>query len=276
MLCWSRVAAKKQGFEDVGVDTNPLAWFEQLLDRIRPRIGEKRDDMPPKPKLLCLHGLEANSEVTEAQVNTVLGLDSVASCYFIDAPHLAEKKYDKAMTDDGRDWVGSDGELGPGLDLVVEYCKKHGPFDGVYGFSQGCSILAILSDPGVLKARGIDTPLWRFAICVCGSYYLVEKQKEPAVQLPIALPSFHMLGETDDTLPKSKTLLARFDRPHVVMHPWGHSVPMALFTTHTHLVAPLIEFVKAPGHSNARISAAAAANTDGAAIAAATIDAETV
>ena len=200
----------------------------------------------------------------------LLTLDSVATCSFIDAPHIAGK-FDKDIIGDGRSWVGPDGDLGPGLDLVVEHCKKHGPFDGVYGFSQGCSILTILSDPQVLKARGIETPLWRFAICVCGTDYLVEQQKEPAVQLPIALPSFHMHGETDHILPQSKTLLAKFDRPQVVIHPWGHAVPMALCTTHSHLVAPMIEFAKAPCHSSERAAAAAATATAGAATTAATV-----
>merc|ERR1712185_458365 len=146
--------------------------------------------MATKPKLLCLHGRNSNKSVSEMQA-IVLALDTVASCSFVDAPHLGEK-YDKDLEGDGRTWIGADGDLRPSLEHVVEHCKKEGPFDGAYGFSQGCSILTVLSDPGVLKSLGVEKQFWSFVVCVCGSEVLVPMQTAPQVQAPIELPSFHM------------------------------------------------------------------------------------
>merc|ERR1712050_402153 len=105
-------------------------------------------------------------------------------------------------------------------------------------------MLTLLSDPGVLKSLGVTAPLWSFAVCVCGTDYLLKNQTEPPLRLPIALPSYHLHGADDNILPASQALLAKFDRPHLATHPWGHAVPLALAMSHGHIIEGLQAFVK--------------------------------
>eukprot|EP00966_Prymnesium_polylepis_P243108 5622014-Prymnesium_polylepis.1 len=171
---------------------------------------------PPKAKVLMLHGRNSNKTVAEFQA-IILQLDTMADCSTLDAPHVTGQKFDKDMEGEGRSWEGPDGDVRTGLELVVEHCKKHGPFDVAYGFSQGCSVITMLSDAGVLKALGVETPLWKSVVCVCGTGYLITKQTQLPVVEPaaVALPSFHLHGATDNILPESKALLTLFERPHV-------------------------------------------------------------
>lgn len=196
------------------------------------------------PRLLFLHGQHANSQLSEFQAQ-ILQLDTVASCSYLDAPHLTGQKCHEDMDGEGRSWMGPDGDVRPALECVVEHCRAHGPFDGAYGFSQGASVLALLCDAGVLRSVGVDAPLWRFAICVCG--VPPRPMQEIAVEQPICLPSYHVHGAADAFRPQSEELLARFERPQLLTHPWGHAVPVALATTHEHLIQPLLDFVRAPG-----------------------------
>lgn len=199
--------------------------------------------MPRKPKLLFLHGRKANAQVSEMQA-MVLELDTAANCSYVNAPHLVEK-FSQDMPGDGLSWVGADGDLRPAFELVLKHCRDEGPFDGVYGFSQGCGIVAMLSDPGILESLSVHTPLWKFAICVCGSTSLLELPASPAVTPPIHVPSIHLLGEMDVLLPESKKLLAMFDRPTVLTHPWGHAVPLEL-SSYSNIAHTVRQFISKP------------------------------
>ncbi|KAL1524979.1 hypothetical protein AB1Y20_019855 [Prymnesium parvum] len=181
---------------------------------------------PGKPRLLLLHGRNSNSEVSRMQA-MILELDRTASCFFLDAPHQAGK-YDRELTEEGRSWVSPDGSVAAAIEHVLAFCRAQGPFDGAYGFSQGCSIIAILSDPGVLRSLGVDAPLWRFVVCACGTHQLIGKQTDPAVKVPLAIPSLHIHGEADPILEEARALCDMFDRPHLLTHPWGHAVPLGL------------------------------------------------
>ena len=103
----------------------------------------------------------------------MLGLDSAAQCSYMEGPHSCEG-YEAGVT--GRAWwTEEDKDPWPALKLVVEYAQEHGPFDGAYGFSQGCAVVSMLSDAGVLASLGRTEPLWRFAVLACGTDHLIAE-----------------------------------------------------------------------------------------------------
>ena len=50
---------------------------------------------------------------------------------------------------------------------VLAYIERYGPYDGLYGFSQGAAVVTALSKPGVAEGFG-SKRTWRFVICACG------------------------------------------------------------------------------------------------------------
>lgn len=203
--------------------------------------------MAARRRLLLLHGRNSSSEVSEMQA-MLLGLEEVVSLSFLDAPHAAAK-YDPSLSREGRSWLGADDDLMASLRHVISHCKEHGPFDGAYGFSQACGLLALLSDPAVLSSMQVETPLWKFVVCVCGTPQLMELQNSPRLSLPIQMPSFHLHGEKDAIRPDSIRLSESFADPIVRTHPAGHSVPLEICQM-TQLLGELHSFIKQPRHTS--------------------------
>uniref|UniRef100_A0A8C3EXQ8 Esterase OVCA2 n=1 Tax=Chrysemys picta bellii TaxID=8478 RepID=A0A8C3EXQ8_CHRPI len=113
--------------------------------------------------------------------------------------------------------------LDESLDTVARALAEHGPFDGLLGFSQGAALAALVC---ALQQRGDARFPFEFAILVAGfksraaphsSYY----------REPIAVPSLHVLGDTDRVIPPglSRELASHFVGPAVLTHPGGHFVP---------------------------------------------------
>lgn len=203
--------------------------------------------MATRPRILCLHGRQSNSEVSEMQM-MVLGVDQIADCVFVDGPHQTARTFDKDL-ENGRSWFGEPSEgIRPALNVVLECVRKHGPFDGAFGFSQGASIVTLLSDPTILASLGVE-PLWTFVILGCGNPQLALQQAEPALQLPLTIPSLHIHGAVDSLLPQSRALAQLYAQPHVLEHPFGHALPMSLCgPEHAALLRTVAAFVLSPTH----------------------------
>ncbi|KAI8331667.1 serine hydrolase FSH [Chlamydoabsidia padenii] len=127
--------------------------------------------------------------------------------------------------------------------LLKKVLMEQGPFDGVFGFSQGGTVAALLSillegqqvGPNPMGPDRIHPPL-KFVI-LCGSrmtstktgytsfFMQSTKIKTPASQ--IKNKSFHLIGELDTVVKKEDMLeLAdRYENPTVIHHPGGHFVP---------------------------------------------------
>jgi acetyl esterase/lipase len=168
------------------------------------------------------------------------GLDSLAEFTFADAPSLAEGDFGwwhAVARENAPD--AEDPGVGPGSKYykgwprtrqwAAEYFAKHGPFDGVMGFSQGAALTGLLS--GLRSPGGKPTsekPLaFDFAVMVGGF---------PAVDAGLAklyggwddfpMPSAHIIGRTDFIVPPglSRTLASTFKDPVLLEHPGGHVV----------------------------------------------------
>lgn len=156
--------------------------------------------------------------------------DAPCECVFAEGPHEAGK-FDAALSTAGRAWHAEGQPLEVGLKAVAEYVHRQGPFDGAYAFSQGASMLAMLSDPAVWRAHGgsDEAPPWRYVIIGCGVDHLLSHADAPTLELPLALPSLHIIGQRDEHRVASRSLAERFAAPAVVLeHEEGHSIPLAL------------------------------------------------
>ena len=118
-----------------------------------------------RQRILCLHGARSNSAVTRAQVRN-LGLGDAA---LVHAPGPIQLDGDPAVEElfDGPffSWFTAESpteELIDTLRFLLVFIDEHGPFDGVYAFSQGAALAAALLQPDVcsllLQQAGMAHP----------------------------------------------------------------------------------------------------------------------
>jgi predicted esterase len=109
-----------------------------------------------------------------------------------------------------RDWV---------LGLVA---REH--FDGVIGFSQGAALIGLLT--GLQQSDPTTSLRFGFAIMV-GGFTGYEPDHAALFERKIAIPSLHVMGETDGIVSTRDSLrLAEwFEHPVIVKHPGGHVTP---------------------------------------------------
>ena len=116
------------------------------------------------------------------------------------------------------------------LRLVLRYVERHGPYDGLYGFSQGAALVSLISRPGMIDALGgCAVRPWSFVILGCGVHLGDEAAAALCATAPIALPSLHLIGRWDLLCRTgSERLAEQYTAPTVYTHDWGHSLPAGL------------------------------------------------
>ncbi|XP_010272959.1 PREDICTED: esterase AGAP003155-like [Nelumbo nucifera] len=187
-----------------------------------------------RPRFLCLHGFRTSANILKKQVGkwpeSVLGnIDLV----FVDAPFPAQGISDvKGIFDPPYyEWFQFNEEFTEYrnfqecLDYIEDCMIKHGPFDGLLGFSQGAILSAAL--PG-LQAKGLAltrVPKIKFVIIIGGAKFMSPTVADNAYASLIECPSVHFLGEEDYLRPHGERLLKSFVNPVVIHHPKGHTVP---------------------------------------------------
>ncbi|KAF6157967.1 hypothetical protein GIB67_015283 [Kingdonia uniflora] len=187
-----------------------------------------------KPRFMCLHGFRTSAQIMKIQIGkwpqSVLDkLDLV----FVDAPFPAEGKSDVEGIFDPPyyEWFQFDKgfmeyrNFDECLAFIEDYMLKHGPFDGLMGFSQGAILSGAL--PG-LQAKGLalmKAPKIEYLIVIAGAKLLSPIIAENAYSSPVDIPSLHFLGEVDFLKPHGLTLLDSYLDHVVIHHPKGHTVP---------------------------------------------------
>jgi pimeloyl-ACP methyl ester carboxylesterase len=158
-------------------------------------------------RILALHGYQGSADALRRQMRP-LGLD--AEIVALDAPALADGDFGWWHARDGRyeGWARS-------RDAIIEACAT--PFDGVFGFSQGAALAALM----------VAEVAFRFAIMVGGF-----PSRDPAHAALFAraeryaIPSLHIVGREDTIVPPdaSRALAARFRDPTILEHDGGHVI----------------------------------------------------
>ncbi|KAG7389406.1 hypothetical protein PHYBOEH_007516 [Phytophthora boehmeriae] len=115
------------------------------------------------------------------------------------------------------------GRVEEAVEYLAEFVRKEGPFDGIFGFSQGGMMASLLlqrqfADPN-------NSPFaFKFGIFVSsadmGDPVFMSEQK-------VDVPTLHIMGETDAvvTMDRSQKLLELYPNHKVFVHPGGHFIP---------------------------------------------------
>uniref|UniRef100_A0A2P2JYC2 Uncharacterized protein MANES_12G128800 n=1 Tax=Rhizophora mucronata TaxID=61149 RepID=A0A2P2JYC2_RHIMU len=165
-------------------------------------------EVQKKPRILCLHGFRTSAAILQQLAgrwpeNVHEKLDLV----FLDAPFPAEGKSDVEGIFDPPyyEWFQANKDytkyrnFAECLAYIEDYMIRHGPFDGLLGFSQGAILSAAL--PG-MQRDGVTltkVPKIKFLIIIAGamlggSKFGLPELAASAFSLPIECPSLHFIG----------------------------------------------------------------------------------
>lgn len=134
------------------------------------------------------------------------------------------------------------------IKLIEKVVETDGPFDGIFGFSQGACFVGLLCD---LQHRGskynhtliklyksnvfVSVLPFKFNFAIMSSGF--KSGSLPHMKYysdTIAIPSLHIYGMADKIIPTemSSDLASCFDNPMVVTHPGGHYLPATATQKH--------------------------------------------
>jgi predicted esterase len=179
--------------------------------------------------MLCLHGYHGSAAILRQQMQPLFGdLRSTVEFIEVDAPSLAAGDFGwwhgnfPVSQGEYRGWQRT-------RDWLIDLFDRQGPFDGVFGFSQGAALTGVL--PGLRAPDGKvseRTPLvFDFAIMAGGfRSEAVEHRRLFTVKEGYQLPSLHIMGSADTVVPiaDSLTLARQFAAPTVLEHGGGHVI----------------------------------------------------
>ncbi|UVK44862.1 serine hydrolase family protein [Mesorhizobium sp. AR07] len=202
-------------------------------------------------RILCLHGYHGSAQILRRQMAPLAdGLDELVEFVRMDAPSLAEGDFGwwHAQSAEG---TAANAGAGPGAKRYEGWQRtraaigsafaRQGPFDGVFGFSQGAALAALLvglrcgdnpgDEPSGTAGKNPDRSLaFDFAIMVGG---FVSADPDLArlygERSNYDLPSVHIIGRSDTIVPPiaSIDLASRFRNPLILEHEGGHIIPNA-------------------------------------------------
>ncbi|TMW60241.1 hypothetical protein Poli38472_000283 [Pythium oligandrum] len=201
-----------------------------------------------KLRVLCLHGHRQSGEKLRGRMAAFRRtFKSSVDFVFVDAPivvpyeptteeHAAKLEQGDIDQDEvrqfswcnfRRDEVTGKFELFD-VDETIEYLaqvvREQGPFDGVFGFSQGGVMASMLLQ--LQQSKKPDLPFnFSFGIFVAAA--CVDDPRYVFTTEQLGFPSLHMIGETDAVVipERSHKLVGLFENPTVLEHPGGHYIP---------------------------------------------------
>ncbi|RYH20248.1 hypothetical protein EON65_24060 [archaeon] len=200
-------------------------------------------------RALCLHGWRSSNEVTAIQCAN-LGITSLFEVTYLHGPVASEKAADEFTSLFGGpyySWLDhtiddSDGnssspdhlerleyQLVQSVQYIINYIQTNGPFDVVYGFSQGAALATILSSSKVLQYFGLAEVPWKAVICCCAAgvqSVLHTAQRVTGFDvMDISIPSCHLVGLQDDKKLESEHIARCFTlSPYSMYLDAGHEL----------------------------------------------------
>ncbi|XP_026392000.1 uncharacterized protein LOC113287453 isoform X2 [Papaver somniferum] len=156
-----------------------------------------------KMKILCLHGFRTSGSFLKKQIS----------------------KWDPSIfPDDQFELVFPDGIFPAGGKSEIEGVFPP-PYFEWFQFNQGAALSGLLlgyqAQGKVLK----DHPAIKLFVSVSGSKFRDPSIGEVAYKEPIKAKSVHFIGAKDWLQLPSEDLAAAFDKPLILRHPQGHTVP---------------------------------------------------
>ena len=227
-------------------------------------------------RLLCLHGHGSNNDITTMQItHTMMREVHGVSCDMYEATLEASAHNELFYMFSERPfytwfhhWWFITGTSGIGrrggslhhsLQRVIAIIEAHGPYDAIYGFSQGAFMAACICNQTVWKGLcGLDRCPVRGAILANSALANTLRSVEIAqadvrqvgttscsgkclgcslctnaharMTLPVGreVASLHLIGECDWWRSASEAMATTFERSESYVHAHGHELPMAL------------------------------------------------
>ncbi|HEX4457555.1 MAG TPA: hypothetical protein VIA18_06275 [Polyangia bacterium] len=192
-------------------------------------------------RVLALHGYHGSADLLRAQLGPLAeALRARVDFVYVDAPSLAAGDFgwwhagsDEAGATRYRGWTRT-------RDWLRQFWRDNGPFDGVFGFSQGAALAALVagscaSDAAASAAgscasdtaAGADGMRCDFAMMV-GGFVSGDARHAPLYDAlrGQALPTLHIIGRADSIVSpaRSQLLARRFEQPLVLEHDGGHVI----------------------------------------------------
>ena len=198
-------------------------WESREADRDAFKASRHRAHLPRckrtgRPlKILALHGRGSNNDITAIQLSS-LEVPTRCVADLLSAPHSSSPQSDVFHMLSNREFHQW-GHDEAALKGVLAYIERYGPYDGLYGFSQGAAVVTALSKPGVAEGFG-SARTWRFVICACGV--------PPPGDGTVDLPSLQISGARDPFRAASKALAGVYEAPVLLEHAGGHELPLKL------------------------------------------------
>ena len=190
-------------------------------------------------KVLYLQGYRQNAQVSKEKTGSFRkALKKHCDFTFVSAPNVIPSPETEAIEQPLTGWWFSKNDRSylaqeysgccdgfeESLNVVAKALEENGPFDGIISFSQGSSMLSMLC---ALKEEG-DPRFqdFKFAFFVAG-FKSRQSQHQKFYEKKITIPSLHVIGDTDQVIPKdmSEELLKLYEDPVVVRHGGGHFIP---------------------------------------------------
>ncbi|KDQ56391.1 hypothetical protein JAAARDRAFT_70691 [Jaapia argillacea MUCL 33604] len=210
--------------------------------------------MSPVRKVLMLHGYSQNASIFNKRMAAIRKACKDTEFIFIDAPHVllpadipsswsldapevSTSSSDPALTPRG--WFRSNPErtiadgMEESLDVIGEVLKG-GKFDGVFGFSQGAAMAAVVSAalekphlyPSFLSNGEPIHPPLKFCVSVSG-FFPPGSISQALLKPSYSTPTLHVLGRNDVIVveERSRKLVEVSQERRVEEHDGGHFVP---------------------------------------------------
>ncbi|KAG7387613.1 hypothetical protein PHYPSEUDO_013863 [Phytophthora pseudosyringae] len=193
-------------------------------------------------RVLCLHGFGQDAPKFRNRISSLRrALKSSFDFVFPEAPFLVtsfpnstpEEQAKIAEAEPTYKWWDFEideetgkhtyGRVDEAVEYLAEFVRKEGPFDGIFGFSQGGMMANLLlqrqcADPNN-SPFSFKFALF-FASCDLGDPVYKTEQK-------VDVPSIHFMGETDAivSMDRGQKLLELYNNPKAFVHPGGHFIP---------------------------------------------------
>jgi len=203
-------------------------------------------------RILCLHGHNSNNDITQLQILALkLSIGYDAECELLHGPHKGVGFRGLELFSDGPwyTWGLTEGEFDTSLEYVANHIKNNGPYDGVFAFSMGVTLVTKFTDPSVWRDRFglIDCP-WKFAILACGGGSRLMGSfgdNGKSSTRPLDVSSFHIKGMKDHHLPDSSRLEKYWneDKRKTYTHVGGHELTMRIYDNDPDLKLLLFKFL---------------------------------
>ena len=216
-----------------------------------------------KLRVLCLHGFTANGAVLAEQTEHLTKvMSSEFEFTFPDGPHEVDISKQESMSDPRSqiysEWVRSKSPAGhrawwfardpnpttnevgrfEGLERSLEYLgdliQRTGPFDVIWGFSQGACFAGLLT--ALLEEKNLDHPLRSKlpksqgtpqASLIFSGFKPRFQQYDSIYAHGIEIPTLHVIGEKDlmVTVERSEVLAGICHNAKVLKFAGGHQIP---------------------------------------------------